>query len=160
MHITEQGGTWDPGVSAGGIPYEYEYSLDKKFTFYSLWTKMYIPYTFADLIGTEPIEETEVSFTHSGETITEKQLFSAKVSSNYHISDIYVMVYDKAGNEVFKHAVRARVASTKEMKVHRIVDQTYTWGAWENVTPGDTVKVEVQLGTGERPVVYEGKLAQ
>ena len=158
--VTEQGGTWDPGVSAGGIPYQYEYSLDKKFTFEKLYTKCYIPFTFGELIGTDPVEETEVSFSHTGETITNNQLFSAVVSSNYHISDIYVYVYDRAGNEIFKHAVRARVPSTMEMKVHKIVDQSYTWGSWDNVKAGDTVKVEVQLGTGERPLLWEGKLAE
>ena len=156
--VTEQGGSWDPGVSAGGIPYQYEYSLDKKFTFYKLFTSCYIPYTFGELIGTDPIEETEISFSHSEETITKEQLFSAKVTCNYNISDIYVYVYDKDGNEIFKHAVRARVPSTRELKVHKQIGHVYTWGDWENVSEGDTVKVEVQLGTGERPVVYNGKL--
>ena len=159
MHIIEQGGSWDPGVSAGGIPYQYEYSLDKKFTFEKLLQQKYIPFTFGEFNGTDPIEETEVTFSYSGETITEKQLFSAKVTSNYHISDIYVYVYDAQGNEIYKHVVRARLTSMKELKVHKIVDQTYTWGDWENVSVGDTVKVEVQLGTGERPVVWEGKIA-
>ena len=157
--VTEQGGTWDPGVSASGIPYQYEYSLDKKFTFKKLYDKCYIPYTFGELIGTDPVEETEISFSHSGETITTSQLFSAKVTSNYHLSDIYVYIYDRAGNEILKHDVRARVPSTREMKVHKIVDQSYTWGSWDDVKAGNRVKVEVQLGTGERPVVWEGTIA-
>ena len=158
--VTEQGGSWDPGVSPSGIAYQYEYSLDKKFTFYKLFTSAYIPYTFGDLIGTDPIEETEVTFSHSGETITEKQLFSSKVSSNYHLSDIYVYAYDNAGTEVYKHAVRIRVPSTKEMKIHKQVDLTYTWGSWDNVKPGYKVKIAVRLGTGECPVVWEGVFAQ
>ena len=156
--VTEQGGSWRDGVSPSGIPYQYEYSLDKKFTFRKLYDTAYIPYTFADLIGTDPIEETEVSFSHQGDTITESQLFSATVTSNYHLSDIYIYVYDKAGNEIYKHAVRVRVPSTMEMKIYKL-GNVYTWGSWDNVSQGDTVKVEVQLGTGERPVVWEGKLA-
>ena len=158
--VTEQGGVWDPGVSPSGISYQYEYSLDKKFTFRKLFEQCYVPYTFGELIGTDPIEETEVTFSYSGDTITKEKLFSAKVTSNYHISDIYVYAYDQAGNEIYKHAVRARVPSTKEMRVHKIVDYTYTWGNWEAVKAGDTIKVEVLLGTGERPVLWEGKLAQ
>lgn len=159
--VTEQGGVWDPGVSPNGIAYEYEYSLDKKFTFTKLYTSCYIPFTFGELIGTDPIEETVTTFSHTEQTITEKQLFSAKVTSNYNISDIYVYVYDDAGTEVFKHAVRARVPSTREMKIHKQVGHVYTWGSWDDLDPkGDyTVKVEVQLGTGERPVVYTGTLA-
>lgn len=158
LHIIEQGGRWDPGVSAGGIAYEYEYSLDKKFTFQKLWESQYIPFTFGELNGTDPIEDTEVAFSYSGETITEKKLFSAKVTSNYHISDVYVYIYDKAGNEIFKHVVRARFTSEKEVKISKVVGLTYTWGAWENVSEGDTVKVEVQLATGERPTVYTGTI--
>ena len=157
--VTEQGGSWRDGVSPSGIAYRYEYSLDKKFTFQKLYTTAYIPYTFADLIGTEPIEETEVTFSHSGETITESQIFSAKVTSNYHLSDVYVYVYDKEGNEIYKHVVRIRVPATKETKIYR-QGLVYTWGNWEDVSVGDTVKVEVQLGTGERPVLWEGKLAE
>ena len=156
--VTEQGGSWDPGVSKGGIPYEYEYSLDKKFTFTTLFKQCYIPYTFADLTGEEPIEETEVTFHYEGDTITMEQLFGTKVSSNYHLSDIYAYVYDEAGNEILKHAVRIRTPSTKEMKVYRM-GNVYTWGSWDELAAGEyAIKVEVQLGTGERPTVYEGKL--
>lgn len=156
--VTEQGGTWNPGVSPNGISYQYEYSKDKKFTFTKLWAQMYIPFTFGELIGTDPIEETEVSFSHTGESITKSQLFAAKVTSNYHLSDVYVYVYDEAGNEVLKHAVRIRVPSTMETKVYKS-GTTYTWGSWDDLSAEEsyTVKVEVQLGTGERPVVYTGK---
>ena len=75
------------------------------------------------------------------------------------MSDIYVYAYDKDGNEIYKHAVRVRTPSTMEMKIYKL-GTVYTWGDWENVSVGDTIKVEVQLGTGERPVVYEGKLAE
>ena len=159
MCVLEQGGTWRDGVSAGGIAYQYEYSLDKEFTFQKLYTSCYIPYTFGELIGTDPVEETQISFSHTEETITKKQLFSAKVTSNYHLSDVYAYIYDEAGNEVLKHVYRIRVPSTKETKFYEN-GTTYTWGSWENLSADGkyTVKVEVQLGTGERPVVYEGKL--
>ena len=160
LAIIEQGGIWEDDTSPGGIPYQREHSMERKYTFDQLYNGAYIPFTFGELIGTDPIEETEVTFSHTEETITEKQLFTAKVTSNYHLSDIYIYVYDKDGNEIYKHVVRVRIPSTTEMKIHRQVDRSYTWGDWENVSAGDTVKVEVQLGTGERPVVYEGKIAQ
>ena len=53
---------------------------------------------------------------------------------------------------------RARIPSTREVKINKLVNLVYVWGSWDDVKAGDTVKVEVQLGTGERPVVYEGKL--
>ena len=160
LAIIEQGGVWEDGSSSSGIPFQRECSMERRFTFYQLYTGAYIPFTFGELIGTDPIEDTEVSFSHTEETITEKQLFSGKVTSNYHISDIYIYVYDEAGNEIYKHVARVRIPSTKEQKIHKLENRSYTWGSWEDVKAGDTVQVEVQLGTGERPVVYEGKLAQ
>ena len=162
MLITEQGGHWDPGVSASGIPYEYAYSLDKKFTFYKLYTGCYIPFTFGELIGTDPIEETEVTCTHSGDTITPKEIFKTSVTSNYNISDVYVLIYDAKGNEVWKHAVRARAPSTRELKISKALDVTETWGDLDSLDATKkeyTVQIEVQLGTGERPIVWQGKLA-
>lgn len=159
LSIIEQGGVWEDAQSENGIPYQRECSMERRFTFYQLYNGAYIPYTFGELIGTDPIEETEVSFSHKEETITEKQLFNAKVTSNYHISDVYIYVYDDAGNEIYKHVVRVRIPSTKELKIHKQVNRSYTWGSWDDVSAGDTVKVEVQLGTGERPVVYEGQFA-
>ena len=158
--IIEQGAIWEDGVSAGGIPYQYERSIERKFTFKKFFTGAYLPFTFGELIGTDPIEDTEVSFSHSGETITKKQLFSAKVTSNYNISDVYISVYDKHGNEIYKHVDRARIPSTREVLIDKLANQVYTWGSWDDVSLGDTVKVEVQLGTGERPTLWEGKLAQ
>ena len=158
--VTEQGGVWYDGVSPNGIEFKYEYSLDKKFTFKKLFDSCYIPFTFADLTGADPIEETEVNYSYSGETITQKQIFSSRVSSNYHLSDIYVYVYDDAGTEVLKHAYRIRVPSTMETKIYKD-GCTYTWGSWDSLDPNGeyTVKIDVQLGTGERPTVYTGKLA-
>ena len=157
--IIEQGAIWQEAVSEGGIPYTYERSVERKFTFKQFYDGAYCPFTFGELIGTDPIEETEVNFSYTEETITEKQLFKAKVTSNYNISDIYVYVYDDAGTEVLKHAVRAITPSTRELQIHKKVGRCYTWGSWDNLDPNGsyTVKVEVQLGTGERPVVYEGR---
>jgi hypothetical protein len=157
--IVEQGGMWEEAVSKGGIPYTFERSMERKFTFKQFYDGAYLPYTFGELIGTDPIEETEISFSYSEETITKKQLFKEKVKSNYNISDIYIYIYDQAGTEVLKHAVRAITPSTRELEIHDRVGRCYTWGDWDNLTVGGdyTVKIDVQLGTGERPVVYEGK---
>ena len=69
-------------------------------------------------------------------------------------------MYDKGGNEIYKHVDRARIPSTRELQIDKLANQVYTWGSWDDVSVGDTVKVEVQLGTGERPVLWEGKLVQ
>lgn len=160
--VTEQGGHWDPGVSPSGIAYQYEYSKDKKFTFQKLYDQCYMPFTFGEFIGTDPIEETECTISHTGDTITKSQIFKTVVTSNYNISDIYVYIHDENGSEVYKHAVRARVPSTREMKISKVVDLTETWGSLDDLDPKKTytVTIAVQLGTGERPTLWQGRYVQ
>ena len=126
-----------------------------------------IPFTFAEFHGRE-VEETVCEFTHQGETITQEQLFNAHVKSNFGIADMYAYFYNEAGEMVYKHAVRALRAGEKDLQFDRVgetdmmgvngpVFSVDTWG--EYPTAGTyTVKVEVQLATGERPTVYSGVL--
>ena len=113
-------------------------------------------------MGEDPIEKTECAFSFEGDTITREELFSSKVTSNYSIADIYALVYDQKGNEVYKHAVRCIEANTEELKFTETAaedaefNNVETWGQLKTGTY--TVKVIVQLGTGERPTVYEGQL--
>ena len=70
---------------------------------------------------------------------------------------------------IYKHAVRALRAGEKDLQFDRVgetdmmgvngpVFSVDTWG--EYPAPGTYgLTVEVQLATGERPVVYTGKLA-
>ena len=157
--VLDQTATLTTGTNEAGDTFTYEANVDAKWSFDKLYGGSYLPFTFKEWTGEDPIEETEAAFSYQGDTITKEQLFSAKVTSNYHISDVYIYVYDEAGNEIYKHGVRTRIPSTKELKIHRQVDRSYTWGDWETVSAGNKVKVEVQLGTGERPVVWEGKIA-
>ena len=45
-------------------------------------------------------------------------------------------------------------------KVHKQVDKTVTWGSLEDLGKKQTytLRVDVQLGTGERPTLWTGAL--
>ena len=160
--IIDQGMGWKDGTSQAGDAYQYKTGVDVKKTFFKLESGGFLPFTFKEFTGDDPIEKTEVSFSHQGDTITREQLFATKVTSNYSISDIYALVYDGKGNEVYKHAVRCIEANTEELAftetaaADAVFDNVEVWGT---LKPGTyTVKIVVQLGTGERPTVYEGTL--
>ena len=163
--ITDQGQTWETGSNASGDVYEYKLGVDTKKTFMDLYSSNYIPWTFAEWLGTDPIEETKCSFSHTGDTITLAQLWESKVTANYGIADIYAIVHDSEGNEVYKHAVRSMQAGLMERKfVESLPEDTAVnyvekWGTLE-FDEGETytVSIVVQLGTGERPTVYTGEL--
>ena len=132
--------------------------VDKERTFSYLFEKGFIPFTFAEFLGTDPVEETECSFSFTGEKITVEELFSGKVTSNYGIADVYAIVKDSSGNEVYRHAVRATEPSTMELPLVQEGDNVAKWGEL-NVSKGKfTLEIQCQLATGERPTIYTGAL--
>ena len=123
-----------------------------------MYSTHYVPFTFGEFQGTDPVEETVCEFSYTGDTITVSDLFKTKVTSNYGISDVYAIVKDSEGNEVYRHGARCQRAGQLEVELKRNYDYIVKWGTLD-VSNGDfTVEIVVQLGTGERPTIYTGKL--
>jgi hypothetical protein len=125
-----------------------------------------MPFTFAEWLGTDPIEETELNFSHSGETTSLSQLRESVITCNYGLSDAYVIIKDQDGKEAYKQAIRPRKMNQKEMTFafEQESDEEYrtTWGTTDSLdkTKEYTVEIIVQVATGERPTLWTGKLAQ
>jgi hypothetical protein len=108
-------------------------------------------------LGTDPVEETVCTFNHSGKTISLGQLLAGEVTANYGLSDIYAIVYDAKGNEVTRVVNRASQSGLMTLNFFKLISSE----AWSAYTDGNhTVRIVAQLGTGERPTVYEGILVQ
>ena len=91
-------------------------------------------------------------------TQEEKELLAAKVTSNYCITDVYAVVTDENGKEIYKYAARAHINALKEVALtpedERFAD---TWG--EHPAKGVyNLAIVVQLYTGERPTIWTGKI--
>lgn len=166
--IIDQAQTWyEDGVAADGTQFTYKGGVDTKMSFTKLLKGNYVPFTYLEFLGQDPFESSKTTFSFTGDTITTTELFSSEVTSNYGISDVYAVVYDEGGNEVYKHAVRATTANQKKVSLVRTVKEgskipyVETWGNL-GFAPGKdyTVKIQVQLSTGERPTIYEGTLVQ
>ena len=138
--------------------------VERKFTFANLSDEKagYIPFTYKEWLGEDPIEAPEYNISHSGETITLEQLFKTKITSNYHIYDIYASIYNADGVEVAKIATHSDSASTYELKFMKAGITSVIWGDLDKLDPAKyeyTVKIYMQSGTGDRPILWEGKLA-
>lgn len=166
--IIDQGQTWiEDGVAEDGTQFTYKGGVDTKKTFRQLYTGNYMPFTYLEFLGLDPFESSKTTFSYTGKEITTTQLFNSEVKSNYGISDVYAIVYDEDGNEIYKHAVRATQASQETVKLVRTTSEkskvpyVETWGNL-GFAPGKTytVKILVQLSTGERPEIYTGTLVQ
>ena len=142
-----------------GDSFEYEKNVDAKWTFQKLFGGNYVPYTFGEWLGTDPIESSKTEYSYEGETITINQVNGSVVTSNYGITDIYATVYHSNGKEVYKLAIRATETSVLEMKFNTKLANADIWGNLEDLkADGDyTMKITAQLSTGERPVLWEGK---
>ena len=162
VQVLDQTASLTKMQNEAGDNFNVEKNVDAKWTFQKLGLS-YIPYTFKEWTGEDPIESSKTEYTHSGDTITLSELYSSKVTSNYAVMDLYASVYHSNGKEVYKVAVRSTKTSIKELAFRRPNPGTYDidlWGSEENLDPSQeyTVKVYAQLTTGERPVVWEGKL--
>ena len=168
VHYIDQGQTWyEDGMSEAGTAYAYKGGVDTKHSFENLFKGNYMPFTYLEWLGEDPFESSVTTFSLTADTITTTELFSSEVTANYGISDVYAIVYDEDGNEIYKHAVRCTQANQRTVKIVRTIKEgakvpsVETWGTL-GFAPGkvNTVKIVVQLSTGERPTIYTGTLVQ
>jgi hypothetical protein len=160
--VIDQTPTEKDGVNKAGDQYIYEANVDAKWTFETLFKGNYVPFTYKEWQGTDPIEKTECTLNHEGETIDYEGIYKLKMTSNYGISDFYVEIRNANGVEVWKAACRATQAGRMELKFTKGGSNVAVWGDFEKLDPANyeySVKIYAQLGTGERPVLWEGKLA-
>lgn len=188
IYIIDQGQTWEEMTNEQGDRVSYKGGVDVKKTFFDLMNGNYIPFTYKEYTGEDDVEITEVGIidkdknelvsgtvsesdrkfvaeTNLLQSITLEQLFTYSVTCNYGISDVYAVVHDSKGNEVYKHAVRCSSASTftlqiaADIKEGKEVPSVEKWGKMD-FAEGETytVQIVVQISTGERPTIWEGSL--
>ena len=187
LYITDQHVKFVPYQHEGGDQCMIANYVNRKFPFKDLFEASYLPFTFKEWTGADPIEQTECGMTVGSTTyakgkITEDEnrkfentaeapasisvedLFKVKVTSNYFILDLYASVYNADGVEVYKLASRPiKDAGITEFKFFKAGDNFEEWGNLDKLDLANyeyTVKVYMQLGTGERPTLWEGKLTQ
>ena len=154
--ISEQGQVWHDYTSQAGDAAQMKNSVDRKMTFMELYDNSYIPFTFAELLGTKGIDETTCSINLTGDTVDASKLFKATVTANFGISDVYVSLKNAEGKEVYRLATRATVSGVRELAINKNSTSAYAKGDYDKLSGSYAVEVSVQLSTGERPVVYTG----
>lgn len=155
VYIHDQHSAWSELSNDAGDTFLHKNYINRKFTFAELLADSYLPFTFAEFSGINPVEETQCDFNHSGETINAMQLNAGSVTSNYYLSDIYAIIRDADGNEQYRIVQRATKVGLTELNFNRLV----TSAQLEPYADGNhTVQIICQLGTGERLDLYTGQL--
>ena len=129
---------------------------------------LYNTFTFSEEAHSEQVEKAVTYCTADGDSITAAEVENLVVGSNYSISDMFVTVTDKNGQELLKNIWRADFSNYREVSLgdHK--------SSWERDTNGDlipvsdgiqalangenTITVTLQLSTGEKLTAYQGTL--
>ena len=145
---------WD-GKLANGKSYEVQGGVDKKYTFSKLFSAAYIPYTFAEFLGTDPVEPGEAKLDTDKTELTLDELIAAKLSANYIISDIFVDFIDAERKTVDTKVVRTANGGITTTSLSKGI---FAAGTKKYADGNHSVRITCQIGNGEKLPVWEGKL--
>ena len=146
---------WDSTL-ANGKSYEIQGGVDKKYTFAKLFKSAYIPYTFAEFLGTDPVEAGEVKLDTDKTELTLDELIAATVNANYIISDVFVDFIGADGKTVDTKVIRTGYGGMMSIELSKGV---FAAGTKKYADGNHSVRITVQIGNGEKLTAWEGKLA-
>ncbi|MBR2634552.1 MAG: hypothetical protein IKD31_03120 [Clostridia bacterium] len=138
-----------------GLPYIIQGGVDVVYTFAELRNTNYIPFTFAEFLGTDPVEPGTATMQNPPAEFNYFHVSTQIVEANYPISDIYCVVKDAEGNVKLNHMWMARNHYVRSVEMSKSgVLPTYGVLRQYEEAGGHTFEVYCQLGNGERILVY------
>ncbi len=153
----------NPDYQSDGSEIVRQGGVDVKVTFRELFNTYYIPFTFAEFLGTDPVEDGAASLVNgSGEvysaaSTTALDVSTKKIQANYAISDVYLKVIDANGEVKYQrqlmtddHYLRSVELSTKLM-VSAVLKLIEPYA-------GSKIEISARLSTGATVVAYSGTL--
>ena len=180
VYLIDQAQTWKTLTNDAGDTFQHKNGINEKYTFKKLFTTSYIPFTFKEFTGEASIQDTMVHLvkddtylvsgtiresdrkyvtTKTTETLAWDDIFTCRVKSNYGIADVYVTLHTESGQEFYRHAVRTGTAGNKNLAMAETGAEVTVWKL-ANVVKNRSYsgKIEVQLATGERVVIFDGTI--
>ena len=149
-------GEWHKKLDAEGNEFVTQGGLDVEVTFKQLYDKHYIPFTFKEFLGTEPVRKAKVITDLPARQTSVEDICCATFRANYNISDIFFLVKDKDGNEVHRSVYRHYYFTDRELNMKEVAGAE----ALEKleVKDGYTIEISCQLYNGDLLTAYTGKL--
>jgi len=106
IKIMDQNGGWEEASQSDGSYYEVQGGIYTKRTFAKLFSSNYIPFTFAEFLGTDPVEDGKASLDLESGKNTLEDIKNATLTTNYPLSHLHVKVLDENGEEVYFYVSR------------------------------------------------------
>ncbi|MBR4184825.1 MAG: hypothetical protein IKQ87_03580, partial [Clostridia bacterium] len=125
--------------------------------FDEIYSTGYLPHTFKEFLGTDPIEPASVTIGVDSPTVSVDTLTAQTLTANYVVSDVFCDITDPDGKVLLHYVKRLGNHFSRSAKMADCIPagvaKTYQ-------TAGvNTVTITCQLGTGELVTVYTGTLA-
>ncbi|MBR3837525.1 MAG: hypothetical protein IKJ74_05185 [Clostridia bacterium] len=145
-------------TTADGTEYRIQANPNFKTTFAQLRQKGYLPHTFAEFLGTDPVEAGNAYLEGVEGTLVAQNLTNINLIANYNISDIFTTIRDAEGNAVYEQTFHAVGHYGRKQKGSKFlaVGEVMKVAA----EPGRTIEIRVQLGNGELVTAFQGNLIQ
>ncbi|MBE6712717.1 MAG: hypothetical protein E7580_04245 [Ruminococcaceae bacterium] len=139
--------------------------VDKKYTFASLYKSRYIPFTFAEFHGLDPVEKGEVGIDLTETAVTCEQLQAATVTSNYSISNVTVQAVNESGEVLYRYVKKFTPSDTGGNAIictGLSLEKAIIPATLNRYANKDDVKIRIlcRISTGEELVAYEGSLTK
>ena len=151
----DQASSWKDYTTEDGTNVLIQGNIDKKTTFTELYHKYYIPFTFGELIGTEPVEPAQVTL-ELPEQATISALATGVITTNYPIAYVRATVTDDSGNVLYSVTEPTTITDDREMFLGKVLDLAQIGSLTEDAPLQLTVQVRVS--TGQLLTAYTGTL--
>lgn len=151
----DQGSGLKDYSAADGTTVQLQGKVDFKATFSELFSKSYITFTFAEFLGTDPVEPGELTLTLP-KTVTPGEMIAGELCSNYPIAYFNITLTDDSGNTTYRKLIPAQGLNVSSIYLGKLIS---TSDINPLVQTGDqTLTVQARISTGELLTAYEGTL--
>ena len=131
--------------------------LDVKVSFKKLYDHGYLPFTFGELIGEDPVEPAQITLEKMDlENFSLNEMLRGMISCNYAISHCKLELRDAKGNLTYEKTAYANKIDARSMYAGLTVDKKEIQAILE--TGPQTALLTCRIGTGQLMTIYDGPL--
>lgn len=152
----DQGSSWDEKDLGEEGSVSFQGGVDEKESFSKLYKTGYVPFTFGEFLGTDPVEAPTATLSLEGSEVPWESFKSAKIHSNYFLGEGRITVYNGEGDVIYSESASAgSTFCLKSMRIDRLFMKP---DAQKTIKNAARVVVEAYLATGETITVFDGKV--
>ena len=153
----DQGITWED-YQLDDTVVTVQGDIDVQVTFHNLYNNGYLPFTFAELIGEDPVEPAVITTaTPLGDSITQEDFLHIVASCNYAISHCSLELRDANGNITYQKTLYTQTINTRSIATGALIGSTMLQTLLESGP--QTAYLTCRVSTGQLMTIYDGAIS-